>query len=142
MANLTKYSQLTYLKGSNSGYGIQEAVVFIKQLPIPKLFIGVAENTGNPESAMFIYFSKSEKYNVAYFDAKLLTIDTSPYDCLDLGVPFIFVARNSQQGGLDKFLVKIKTVKNSYDDSYSIGIYQLKPECKGKYLKLQVAKTP
>jgi 4-amino-4-deoxy-L-arabinose transferase-like glycosyltransferase len=141
MAKLTKYSQLVYLEGVTSGYGINETVSFIKEQARGKpLFVGIAENTGNPESAMVVYFNKDKDIKTAYFDAKLIGIDISSYDCLSLGMPFIFVSRYNQQAGLSKFLVKIKTINNPYGGNY-IGIYQTKKDCKGKYLKLEAKKN-
>ena len=141
MAKLTSRNQLIYLQGVNSGYGIADTVSFIKSKAVNRpLFIGVAENTGNPESAMFVYFNKEKNFSTAYFDARLLGIDITPYQCLSLGVDFLFVSRDNQQGGLEKFLEKIKTINNPYGNN-SIGIYQLKKDCKGKYLELSVKKN-
>lgn len=141
VAKLTKYSQLVYLQGITAGYGIDETVSFIKEEAQDKpLFVGVAENTGNPESAMVVYFNKDKNIKTAYFDAKLIGIDLSSYDCLSFGMPFIFVSRYDQQAGLDKFLVKIKTINNPYGGNY-IGIYRPKKDCKGKYLKLEAKKN-
>ena len=141
MSKLTIHNQLNYLEGVNAGYGIADTLSFIKSYAGNKpLFIGVAENTGNPESAMFIYFNKDKNINTAYFDLKLLGTDISSYSCLSLGVNFLFISRDNQQGGLEKFMEKIKTINNPYGNN-SIGIYQLKKNCKGKYLQLAIKRN-
>ena len=136
MGKLTKYNNGEYLNSFTSGYGVDSAIDYIKNYSNgADISVGFAENTGNPESAIIAQFARDKHIQAAYLDSKLIGIDISSYKCLDVSKPLIFVARDSQQGGLDNFLQKIKTIKNPYGEN-KIGIYELKPNCKGKTLYL------
>lgn len=141
ISRFTDFSQNEYIKGQTSGYGVYEAISFIKEKTgSNKAFIGVAENTGNPESAMMIYFNKNKNIKTVYMDSKLFGDSINTLSCLTSKTPIYFVSRDNQQAGLEKFFQKIKTIKNPYGVN-SIGIYILKENCKGKSLELIPQKT-
>jgi hypothetical protein len=104
------------------------------------IIVGIAENTGNPESALLSYFNNSANVKVVYFMPETFPMNLSTYDCLRLDSPLYFVARDEQQSGLEKFLTKLKTVKNPYGKN-TIGIYTLKKGCVGKSLVLHTSST-
>jgi len=142
MSQFTKYYPSTYIDGFTSGYGINETVSFIKNRQKLKPFIvTVAENTGNPESAMLVYFNYMKYKNVksTYLDARIAGNALDNYDCLTSKDPFYFVSREEQLAGMDRFLQKIKTIKNPYG-SNTIGIYTLKTNCRGKTFNLVLNK--
>lgn len=87
--------------------------------------IGIAENTGNPESLMLVYFNKSKNSKVTYMDNKMLGMNLNEYNCLKTGIKTYFVSRDNQLGGFDKFFVKVKTIHNPYGIN-TIGIFTLK----------------
>nr|MBI5455360.1 glycosyltransferase family 39 protein [Candidatus Levybacteria bacterium] len=141
MGKMSGYTHPSYLSGFTSGYGINEAIEYFKNLSKKEKFvIGVAENTGNPESAFQIYFNKNKNAKTVYMDEKLLGVDLSKYDCLSTDVKVYFVSRDNQQAGLEKFLEKVTEFKNPYGIN-SIGVYQLKKNCKGKSLDISITKT-
>ena len=130
-----------YLQGFTSGYGINETVDYFKSISKNKVIIvGIGENTGNPESALISYFNQSANVKVVYFAPELFPMKISDYDCLHLDTPLYFVARDEQQVGLEKFLHKLKTVKNPYGKN-TIGIYTLRKDCVGKSLILHINPT-
>lgn len=141
MGKISGYANSAYLKSNTSGYGVNEAVDYFKNLSKEKEFIiGIAQNSGNPESAFQVYFNKTKNPKVVYMDSNLFDVNLNDYDCLSTGIDTYFVSRDNQQAGLEKFLEKIKTVKNSYDNN-TIGIYRLIRECKGKTIEVSITKT-
>jgi 4-amino-4-deoxy-L-arabinose transferase-like glycosyltransferase len=141
MGKVSYYSNSAYLSTNTSGYGLNESIKYFKTLPNKeKIVIGIAQNTGNPESGFQIYFNKDQKPRVVYLDASLLGEDLSKYDCLSTGVTTYFVSRDEQQAGLEKFFKKIKTIKNPYFEN-TIGIYKLIDNCKGRILKVEIKRS-
>lgn len=140
---LTQYNLSAYLNGVTSGYGINETVNYIKTQQKDKPFIvAYAENTGNPESAMVVYFNYMKLANVksAYLDRRLFGNALDGYNCLSSKDTLYFVSREQQLGGMDNFLQKLTTIKNPYGAN-TIGIYTLKQNCKGKTFNLVLTKT-
>jgi hypothetical protein len=134
----SRYNNMNYLQSFTSGYGVDETVSYFYNLSKSEhIIISVGENTGNPESAIFTYFNNFPNAQAVYLDSKLLGPSLVSHDCLRSDTPLYFVAREEQLVGLDKFLQKIKTIKNPYGVN-TIGIYTLKKDCKGKTFKLQV----
>ncbi|HYM65001.1 MAG TPA: glycosyltransferase family 39 protein [Candidatus Sulfotelmatobacter sp.] len=141
MGKISGYTNSAYLSGFTSGYGINDVLNYFNKISSSeKIVIGIAENTGNPESAINIYFNKNKNVKVVYFDSRLFDMDLSNYDCLKTNSQVYFVSRDNQLVGLDKFLEKIKTIKNPYGTN-TIGIYKLKTKCSGKVLEINPKKT-
>jgi len=131
----------TYLQGVTAGYGINETVDYLKSLAQNKaIIVGIAENTGNPESALITYFNQSENIKVVYFSPDQFAVNISGYDCISIDSPLYFVTRDEQLPGLGKFMQKIKTIRNPYGKN-TIGIYALKKGCVGKTLVLHMTST-
>jgi hypothetical protein len=138
---LTYFGNSAYLHEFTSGYGVDETVSYLKNLSKQnKIMVTIAENTGNPESAIIIYFNKSSNVQVVYMDSKIFGSALNSYDCLSANVPLYFVARDEQLAGLDKYLEKVRTIKNPYG-SNTIGIYTLKKNCQGKTFELRPVVT-
>lgn len=141
MGKISGVSNNAYLISNTSGYGINEVVEYFKGVSKNEnIVIGIAQNTGNPESGLQIYFNKAINPKVVYLDLALLGIDITNYKCLRTGVTTYFVSRDNQQGGLEKFFIKVKTIKNPYGQN-TIGIYTLKTSCTGKVLEVQIKKS-
>ena len=137
----TSFGNSSYLQGFTSGYGVDETITYFQNISKQrKIIITIGENSGNPESAMLVYFYKNTNVQVVYFDSRLFGPNLSTLDCFSSDTPLYFVAREEQLVGLDKYLQKIKTIKNSYGTN-TIGIYTLKKNCKGKTLRLQINVT-
>lgn len=131
----------TYLQGITSGFGINEAVNYFETAANGKpIIVGVAENTGNPESALITYFNKSPNIQVVYFAPELFPIKLDNYVCLSFDQPLYFAARDEQTSSLGKFLTKVKTIRSPYGKN-TIGIYKLKQNCRGKTLNLHANAT-
>ena len=135
----TLYSESQYLRGFTSGHGVLEAVSYLKnEAMAKKIIVGIAENSGNPESAINVYLNKHEStMRVAYLDASR-NPEVNTYDCITTEFPTYFVSRDEQLAGLEKFFTKLKTIRNPYGTN-RIGIYRLKSPCTGKTLTLQIA---
>jgi 4-amino-4-deoxy-L-arabinose transferase-like glycosyltransferase len=141
MEKLTYFDNAAYLHGYTSGYGINDTVNYFKKLSKQnKIMITIAENTGNPESAMIVYFNKPSNAQVVYMDSNIFGPVLGSYDCLSSDIPLYFVARDEQLAGLNKYLQKVDTIKNPYGPN-TIGIYTLKKNCKGKMLNLHPVAT-
>jgi len=142
MSNFGKYSPTTYLNGFTSGYGVDKTMSFIRNRENGKQFlVTTAENTGNPESAIAIYFNymKTPNAKSTYFDARLIGSALNDYQCLTYKNDFYFVSRENQLAGMGRFLQKLTTIKNPYGTN-TIGIYTLKKNCKGKTFDLVLSK--
>lgn len=136
----TTYPETQYMYGYTSGYGVIDAVNYLKsEAKGEKIIVAVAENSGNPESAMNVYFNKFDNIPVSYLDASKHP-EINKYDCLHIPAPTYFVSRDEQLAGLEKFFVKKKTIHNPYGVN-RIGIYKLKSPCQGKILELQIVKS-
>jgi 4-amino-4-deoxy-L-arabinose transferase-like glycosyltransferase len=138
---LTYFDNSGYLHGFTSGYGINGTVDYFKKISVKnKITVTIAENTGNPESAIIDYFNKSLSVQVVYMDARIFGPGINVYDCFSSSVPLYFVARGEQLAGLNKYLEKLKMIKNPYGPN-TIGIYVLKKNCKGKTFQLNPMST-
>jgi len=138
---ITYFGNSSYLRGFTAGYGVDQTVSYFKNISKQnKILVTVAENTGNPESAIIVYFNKSSTVQVVYMDGRLFGSALSAYDCLASDIPLYFVARDEQLVGLDKYLQKFKTIKNPYGPN-TIGIYILKKDCRGKTFELRPVAT-
>lgn len=136
----TAYPEAQYINGYTSGYGVLEAINYLKkEAKNRKIIVAIAHNSGNPESATNVYLNKYKNMPVSYLDASDIP-QVMEYDCLDISAPTYFVSRDEQLAGFEKFFVKLRTIKNPYGTN-RIGIYKLKDPCTGKTLKLQIIKT-
>lgn len=137
----TRYSQMEYLKGYTSGYSVNDAIEIIDELSMDnEILIGIAQNTGNPESAILNHYRKNKKVLVVYMDGRFIS-DLSSYECLKTSKKTYFVSREEELTGFDKFLSKVETIKNPHADN-TIGIYKIKENCEGNELPLELIKNP
>lgn len=143
MHKLTNYAETNYIYGQTSGYPSLVAFDYLNGISKnQKINIGVAQNSGNPESAMITYFKNNRNVMVGYFDEKQFYVeDLKKIDCIKSDRPLYFVSRNSELVGLDKYLYKVKEVKNPYDDKTSVGIYRLKEKCSGNTITIKMINT-
>lgn len=131
----------SYMTDMTSGNGVPEVLERIKAISEGKpIFVGIARNTGNPESAMLVYFEKDNVIRVGYFDSYYFGNRLKDVECFSADLPIYFVSRGTQQAGLEKFMENITVIKNPYG-SNSIGIYRVKESCLGKKIQVQFKKT-
>ncbi len=141
-SKFSKYTLLEYISGQTSGIGVLETVDFIKkETKGNNALIGVALNTGNPESAILDYFYKNKNIKVTYLDLQLFGESLKNVQCLKHKDPVYFVSRDQQQGGLNKYLHKVTSFRNPYSN-YSIGIYKIDNNCTGSSIDISELRYP
>jgi 4-amino-4-deoxy-L-arabinose transferase-like glycosyltransferase len=135
LSKISPPSLSEYRSGFSSGFGVPEAVNFLKsKIGDGQAIIAMALHTGNPESGVIINFMKNKNIILSYIDAGLID-NISEYDCIFSPIPFYFVSREDDQAGLNKFLKQIYYQKNPVS-GFGIGIYALKTPCHGKTFRL------
>lgn len=138
MYSFSRFSESSYLTGGTSGYGIKEAIAYIETLPKKgKIFVGESLYTGNPESAVMIWFAKSRTVTVGYLDRRLLGDIVDKSECLKAGIPVYFMSKGDDVAGLEKFLENMVYLKNPYNKNV-IGIWKAKENCTGDVLPVQL----
>jgi hypothetical protein len=132
---VTRFSLKTeYVTSWTSGYGIPETIDFLKEKKKP-IIVGVRVDSGNPESAILTYFHSSKNVKPGYFDAALINTDLSKIDCITFPNEFYFVSRGSQFAGMEKYLLEVKRFNKPGGEEF-VGVYTMKPNCKGRSLKM------
>jgi hypothetical protein len=117
-----------YLSNYTGGIGVSEVVSFMQnKAKNQDIFVGFANNSGNPESAIVVYFEKNPHIIPSYFTLPQSVIDT--YECVKTQRPLYFISREDYLNNLNKFLVEEKRIQNPYDRNGFIGIYSLKNNC-------------
>lgn len=140
LSHVSQFALQEYTTGSTSGYGIPEAVQYLRQsIDSKPAYIATAIHTGNPESGIMTAFMKNENVYNSYLEATYIK-DVDTYDCLSSTIPIYFVSREDDTAGLDRFLKRIYFVRNPVS-GFGIGIYTLKDNCMGKTLQLIGQKT-
>jgi hypothetical protein len=138
MYSFSRFSENSYLTGGTSGYGVKEAIAYIEKLPKKeRIFVGESLYTGNPESAVMIWFAKSRTVTVGYLDRRLLGDVVDESECIKAGIPVYFMSKGDDVAGLEKFLENMVYLKNPYNKN-SIGIWKVKENCKGNVLPVQL----
>ena len=136
LSKISGYSDTTYVYGQTSGYGINEAMKYMEDnsggSKITMILFGL--NIGNPESGVNLYSEKNPQLITLHIDSRFFN-GMGSFQCLTSKYPTFFVARDSQQVGLDPYLSLQKSI-STYNKSYSIGIYAPKKDCKGKAFSL------
>lgn len=142
MSKVTRFSDISYISGAVSGYGIDELVQKIIKLQRAEnrpIIIGIAANAGIPESALVTYFQKNKLIHVVYFEESIFNDLSSEYDCLNVEEKVFFISRGTQTPGIDTFLIYIETMTNSYNQN-TFGIWKLNETCTGSTLPLSIEK--
>lgn len=129
MNKITPYSQLEYVLGNTSGYPVLQVMDFLenkaKNEPVNASF---AENAGNPESAMNVYFVRQTNITPIYMDGRTFGDELSKYDCISAaGRTTYFISRGNFLSGLNRFLELEKKIGTGNGDF--IGIFRLKNNC-------------
>lgn len=136
MGRFSRFAQREYIDGITSGYGINHAVAFFSEKArFGPIFVGVALNTGNPESAILITMSRNKNIRTGYFDGRLLGPESQGATCLKANLPVYFVSRTAELAWLDRFLVLDRQVVNPYNSNL-IGIYRVDASCRGPSVDL------
>lgn len=114
-----------YLGGFTSGYGVNSAIDYLKDLSYQykKMYIGVRIDAGNPESALMAYFLEKENSKIVplYFDSRAVKLPLAD-SFIGYKYPMYFVSRDNNLAGMDEYLTEVKRFYKP-DNSY-VGIYQ------------------
>lgn len=134
---ITKYSEIGYIKGQTSGYGINEAMQYIKDNPSSSspnmIFFGL--NLGNPENAIDLYSSKDPRLFALRIDKSFFP-DIDQYDCMESKYPAFLITRNDQLLGVEKYFREKARFSNPFDSTYSVGVYTLQNDCEDNVFDL------
>jgi 4-amino-4-deoxy-L-arabinose transferase-like glycosyltransferase len=136
LSKVSNYSEVSYILGQTSGYGINEVMEYIREhssISQPSIILAPL-NIGNPESAVDLYSQKSSNLVTLHIDASFFP-KLSQYKCLNSEYPVFFVTRDDQRAGMDSYFSLEKSFPNPYSN-YSVKIYNLKKNCSGNTLSL------
>lgn len=114
-----------YVSGWPSGYGVKEAVEYVKEKSAGKpTFVFVRNDSGNPEDAVYVYLQHEKHIRV--LPLVYLDFITSQKDALtSSGVSFYFISRGPQYAGRQNQLTELIRFKKPLDDEF-VGVYRLK----------------
>ena len=136
LSKISKYSEVGYVRGQTSGYGINETMRYIKEHSSssqPSMVV-FGLNIGNPESAADLYSQKAPNLAALHIDSKFFQ-GLDQYQCLTSKYPVFFVTRDGQLAGMDRYFSEEVSFPNP-DNTYSVGIYTIKKDCSGNALSL------
>lgn len=129
--------RVEYVSSGTSGFATNQAIKALEdKTKSGRLGVGIGLNTGNPESAVIVYFNKNSNTRVFYIDTRMKSVPFEKYDCFETNIPVYFVSRNRELVGLDKYFVLEKEFRNPYGEG-SVSIYYAKT-CTGKRFKLNI----
>lgn len=113
-----------YITNWTSGYGIEPVVDYLNQASQEeKILVGVRLDSGNPESAIFVYLERNPNIDLFYYpldkkSIELLTSSEFPYQAF-------VVTRDNQVGGMEKYLEEINKFFKPGRENY-VGLYQIR----------------
>lgn len=136
LSKISNYSEMGYVKGQTSGYGIKETINYIKENSSSShlVMILLGLGSGNPENAIRLYTQKTSNLVALRTDSKLFQ-GLDQYECLSSKYKVFFVTRNDQLWGMERYFNEVISYNNP-DKLYSVRIYKLNKNCKGNYLSL------
>jgi 4-amino-4-deoxy-L-arabinose transferase-like glycosyltransferase len=145
LSSMSAYSYINdYITGDLTGYLVNNIVKYIKKLDtsVP-ISITFAVNSGNFEAALIDYFHNNSHIKTAYLDSMLFSQKLSQYECFSFpGNQLYFIARQEQQGGLNRFFKKVDIISSDYGLDYAT-VYTLKSDCSlEKTVSLSLLQTP
>ena len=115
-----------YVVGWPSGYGVKEAVNWLKKEAKDKpLFVFLRLNSGNPDDALIVYLRKEKNVKiipVIYLDDILKQIKEVKMTKVSL----YYISRGNQLANLENRLSEKIRFKKPLDDEY-VGIYSIQP---------------
>lgn len=135
-SKISRFSEMAYITGQTSGFGIKEAVDYIKNNASsskPNMIL-FGLNLGNPENAINLYSSLDNRLYGMRIDRSFFQ-DIENYQCLTSDYPVFFVTRQDQLLGMDNYFTVVQEFPNPYS-KYAIRIYTLKRDCQGNSASL------
>lgn len=113
-----------YITNWTSGYGIKPVVEYLKKASQEeKILVGVRLDSGNPESAIFVYLEKNPNIDIFYYplDEPSIEFLTAP----DFPYQIFVVTRDNQMGGMEGYLEEINQFFKPENKNY-VGLYELR----------------
>jgi hypothetical protein len=115
-----------------SGWGVKEAVDTLiaesKKYPASsassqgaRMLVFVRLDAGNPEDAIISYMGRAQ---IPVFFIQQINEIANIKELAT--IPWYFVSRGDQHGGLDKYLTKVAIFKKPLDSEY-VGVYRINP---------------
>lgn len=113
-----------YVTNWTSGYGIEPVVDYLNQASKEeKILVGVRLDSGNPESAIFVYLERNPKIDLFYYPLDQPSIK------LLISTDFLYqsfvVTRDNQMGGMEDYLEEINKFYKPESENY-VGLYLVK----------------
>jgi hypothetical protein len=120
---LTHLADFYHVRGWTSGYGITEAVNYLKSKAENKeITVLVRSATGNPEDAVLVYLRKHKNINTDYLGDSVCSGQVKQ-DLKRFKEPIYFVSRDREYGGNEPCLnEEIKFFKP--DGKSFVGVYK------------------
>jgi 4-amino-4-deoxy-L-arabinose transferase-like glycosyltransferase len=126
LSKISKYSQKeVYLGTFTSGYGVKDAISYVLgKVENAKTLVLVRDDSGNPENAVFMYFSKYKNAKVVYVNSGTTALLKEIHD-EKLLLSTYFISREDNLSGLgNMFNLEKKFLKP--DGISWVGVYKLK----------------
>lgn len=124
-----------YTTGVTSGYGLDQINRYLTEhIGSRRAYVGLALNSGNPESALIVYFHKHPNITVGYLDSRIQG-NLEEYACVTAPFPVYFVSRNNELAGFGKFLIKRFEITNPLGGNRT-GVYEINADCRGNSYKM------
>ena len=128
---LSSATETSYIEGSLSGYGVNAALESIrKRGEKQRIFIAIAENAGNPESALQVYLENEKNIKIGYMEYRYFGDQLIGKSCIkDVnGLKLYFVSRSNYLVGLENFLILEEKIPIPGTEAY-IGIHKIRESC-------------
>jgi hypothetical protein len=115
-----------YVYGYSSGYGVKEAVDYLKQQATTQRIIVLIRNDhGNPEDAIVAYLDYNPEFIVVPMSDPLANVPVV-FQKVGTSIPVYFVARGNYNAGLEKYFASEKIFAKPNDKEF-VGVALLKP---------------
>jgi hypothetical protein len=113
-----------YISGASSGYGVQEAISYLRQAAASRdIIVMIRNDHGNPEDAVVAYMGYADHARVlAFIDPSQVEqiFQKTPHD-----TPIYYVTRSNYYGGLEKYITSEKRFYKP-DSKEFVGVSVLK----------------
>lgn len=119
-----------YAEGPFSGYAVNQLISKVRKLDDKKILVLIAENAGNPESAINVYLEKDKRIRLGYIQSEYFGPTLPDFDCIveKSSTPMYFVSRSEYLVGLEKYLTQIDKIQFEKYREF-IGIYKFNSDC-------------
>lgn len=123
--------QAAYTSGFASGYGVEEAINYLKEKASNQPIVVVLRNDhGNPEDAVVAYLNYEKNITVQPLNDPLNQIE-SVFQLVPENIPVYFVSRGGYYAGIEKYFKDEVTFEKPNNDPEYVGV-QLLHRLEGK----------